>query len=562
MIADRTSRNVPAPFDAVVIGAGFSGLYMLHRLREAGLSARVYETAADVGGTWYWNRYPGARCDVESMQYSYSFDEALQQEWEWTERFATQPEILRYLNHVADRFDLRRDIVFGTSIVAARFDDETNVWEVEPAHGKRVAARFLISAVGCLSAARVPELPGLNEFTGSIYHTASWPHQGVDFGGLRVAVIGTGSSGIQAIPEIAKQAAQLTVFQRTPSFSLPARNAPLSQEQVLFWKSRYSELRKHARENTRSGTIYDFPVKSALEADEAERRSEYEARWKKGGANFMYAFNDLITVERSNATAADFVREQIRKTVRDAKLAEALCPYEYPIFTKRICVDTNYFETYNRDNVSLVDLRAFPLKEITPTGVCTADGEREFDVIVFATGFDAITGALIAIDIRGLGGQSLKDKWAHGPRAYLGLASAGFPNLFMLTGPGSPSVLSNMVVSIEQHVEWVTKCIMHMKESGVVRIDVNPTAEDAWVAHVNEVAQQTLFMKAASWYMGANIPGKPRVFMPYLGVANYRQKCDEVVRNGYAGFEFSRVGGDVRADASPVKSRAVSGHGA
>ena len=528
--------------DALVIGAGFSGLYMLHRLRKAGLSARAYEAADDVGGTWYWNRYPGARCDVESMQYSFSFDEDLEQEWQWTERFATQPEILSYINHVADRYDLRRDIVFETRIVAAHFDNAANLWEVETDRGERIATRFVISAAGCLSTARIPDLPGLEAFKGKFFHTGAWPHEGVDFSGLRVAAIGTGSSGIQAIPEIAKQAAHLTVFQRTPNFSLPARNAPLSEEQVTHWKSQYPKLRKYAREETRSGTIYDLPSKAALEATEEERRNEYEDRWRRGGANFMYSFSDLATDESANKTAADFVREKIRQTVKDPETAEALCPYDYPIFTKRICVDTDYFETYNRENVELVDLRKHRLETITATGVRTADGDREFDAIVFATGFDAITGALTSIDIRGVGGQSLKEKWAAGPRAYLGLVSAGFPNLFMLTGPGSPSVLSNMIVSIEQHVDWVSDCIANMQATGADRIDAEPDAEEAWILHVNEVANQTLYPRAASWYMGANIPGKPRVFMPYMGVHTYRQKSDEVVRDGYRGFVLSTQG--------------------
>jgi cyclohexanone monooxygenase len=534
--------------DVVIIGAGFAGLYMLHRMRQAGRSVAVIEAASDVGGTWYWNRYPGARCDVESMQYSYSFDDDLQQEWQWTERFATQPEILRYINHVADRFDLRRDIVFDTRVAKLSFDDEAGLWNIATEPGQTVRARYVVAAVGCLSAARIPQLPGLEQYNGPIYHTGDWPHEGVDFTGKRVAVVGTGSSGIQAIPEIAKQAKTLHVFQRTPNFSLPARNAPLTEAQVHHWKSQYPELRRHAREATRSGTIYDMPSKSALEVDEDERKREFEARWAKGGANFMYAFNDLIVNEDANRTAADFVRGKIREIVRDQDVADALSPTTYPIFTKRICVDTDYFETFNRDNVTLVDLRKTPLEEITADGVRTSEADYPFDAIVFATGFDAITGALTALGIEGPGG-SLNDKWAAGPRAYLGLMSAGFPNLFMVTGPGSPSVLSNVVVSIEQHVDWIARCLDHLDAMGATRIDAEPAAEDAWLEHVNEVAHTTLYPRAASWYMGANIPGKPRVFMPYIGVHTYREKCNEVVARGYEGFAISNGRREGRAAA-------------
>lgn len=524
--------------DVLIIGAGLAGIYMLHRLRKAGYAVRVYEAADKVGGTWYWNRYPGARCDVESMQYSYSFDRELEQEWNWSERFATQPEILRYINHVADRFDLRRDIVFNTRIQSAHFNDTMNLWNVETNTGELLKASFVISAVGCLSAANVPDLPGLETYKGKTLHTGNWPQEGFDFSGLDVAVIGTGSSGIQAIPEIAKQAAKLTVFQRTPNFSVPARNAPLSDEKIQYWKDRYPHLRKHAREQTRSGTIYDFSKHAAFDVDEQTRRAEFEKRWNAGGANFMHSFNDLAVDERSNETAADFVREKIREIIDDPDTAEALCPYDYPIFTKRICVDTDYYKTFNRRNVELVNLRKSPLETITKNGVKTADGERHFDALVFATGFDAITGAINSIDIKGVDGQFLKDKWAEGPRAYLGLVSAGFPNLFMVTGPGSPSVLSNMIVSIEQHVDFIFECLEHLKQNQIDRIDVDPEAEKAWVAHVNEVAHQTLYPKAASWYMGANIPGKPRIFMPYIGVDSYRKKCAEVARDGYRGFHL------------------------
>ena len=526
-------------FDAVIIGAGFGGMYMLHRLRGLGFSTRVLEAASDVGGTWYWNRYPGARCDVESMQYSYSFCEELQQEWRWSERFAGQPEILRYARHVADRFDLRRDITFDTRVTRAAFDAASGRWQIETDRGDRLSARFCIMATGCLSTAKLPEIPGIESFRGSTYHTGAWPHEPVDFTGQRVAVIGTGSSAIQAIPVVAEQAAQLYVFQRTPNFSIPTRNRPMEPDYEQWWKSDYAALRRKARE-MRTGILYDIDPRPAVEVPEEERRRQYERRWEIGGTALMGAFVDLLTNQASNDTAADFVRGKIAETVRDPKTAAALQPRNHPIGTKRICVDSHYYETFNRENVTLVDLTEAPLTAITPEGVRTAAGDYAVDSIVFATGFDAMTGTLQKIDIRGAAGESLAEKWAAGPRTYLGLMSAGFPNLFMITGPGSPSVLSNMIVSIEQHVGWIADCLDHMRARGCDRIEPTVAAEDAWVAHGNEVAHRTLYPLAASWYMGANVPGKPRVFMPYVGgVGVYRQKCDEVAANGYEGFRLT-----------------------
>jgi len=536
--------------DAVIVGAGFAGLYMLHRLRGLGMSSVVFEMADGVGGTWYWNRYPGARCDVESMQYSFSFSEELQQEWRWSERFASQPEILRYANHVADRFDLRRDIRFERRVTSAVFDEATDRWLVETDRGDRVLARFLVMATGCLSAARLPDIPGRDSFRGETYHTGWWPHEPVDFTGKRVAVIGTGSSAIQAIPVIAEQAKRLTVFQRTPNFSIPSRNAPMDADYEGMWKSDYRERRLKAR-MMRTGILYHLNEKSALEVSEEERLREYEARWAIGGTAFMAAFKDLITSQEANDTAAEFVRGKIRQIVRDPKVAEALAPKDHPIGTKRICVDTHYFETYNRDNVQLVNLRETPIEAITPAGIRTADGtEHLVDAIVFATGFDAMTGALLKVEIRGTSGRTLREKWEEGPRTYLGLMAAGFPNLFMITGPGSPSVLSNMIVSIEQHVDWLTDCFAHMQAHALTRIEPTRQAEEGWVAHNIEVANRTLYPKAASWYMGANIPGKPRVFMPYIGsVGAYRQICDEVAAKGYEGFRLS-AGGTATAAAA------------
>ena len=528
-----------APLDVAIIGAGFAGMYMMHLLRTAGFRVHTVEAGTGVGGTWYWNRYPGARCDVESMQYSYSFDEALQQDWRWTERFATQPEILNYANHVADRLDLRRDITFNMRIISGEFDQSSNVWTLTTSTGKVIYASKVITAVGCLSSSNLPQITGIDDFKGRTIHTSDWPRDGVDFTGLRVAIIGTGSSAIQAIPEIAKQAAHLTIFQRTPNFSVPAKNQPLSEEKVLWWKSNYPELRKKARETMRSGTIYDLPTKPALGLDRAELHAEFQRRWDLGGANFAYAFNDLILDERANALAAEFVRDKIRELVSDPETAEALCPTDYPIFCKRICVDTDYFATFNRDNVSLVNLRKAPIDRITETGVRTSDHDYEFDVVIYATGFDAITGSLTRLNLTGTAGRTLGQKWEEGPKAYLGLMTAEFPNLFMITGPGSPSVLSNMIVSIEQHAEFLAGLLTHLRRAGIDRVETSPATDDAWAIHVNEVAHGTLYPRAASWYMGANIPGKPRVFMPYIGVDAYRRRCNDIVANGYPGFEMT-----------------------
>jgi cyclohexanone monooxygenase len=527
-------------FDAVIVGAGFAGLYMLHRLRGLGLSARIFEAADGVGGTWYCNRYPGARCDVETMQYSFSFDEALQQEWRWSERFAAQPEILRYANHVADRFDLRRDISFETRVTSSVFDEATDTWQVVTDRGERVSARFLVMATGCLSAARLPDIPGRDSFAGAAYHTGWWPHERVDFSGKRVAVIGTGSSAIQAIPVIAEEARHVTVFQRTPNFSIPSRNKPMDDAYEALWKGDYRARRERAR-RMRTGILYPLNDTPALSVSEDERQREYEARWEAGGTAFMAAFNDLITDEAANDTAAEFVRNKIREIVRDRRVAEILAPKDHPIGTKRICVDTGYYETYNRPNVTLVNLRETPIASITPTGLRTSDGAAHaVDAIVFATGFDAMTGALLAIDIRGRDGFTLAEKWEAGPRTCLGLMGAGFPNMFMITGPGSPSVLSNMIVSIEQHVDWITDCLAHMRRRGLTRIEPTEAAEERWMAHSDDVAHRTLYPRAGSWYMGANIPGKPRVFMPYIGgVGVYRQICDEIAAKGYEGFLFA-----------------------
>jgi cyclohexanone monooxygenase len=537
--SDITSPGIsadPRRLDAVIVGAGFGGMYMLHRLRQLGLSAEIVEAGSGVGGTWYWNRYPGARCDTESMQYSYSFSSDLQQEWSWTERYAPQPEILRYANHVADRFDLRRDIRFETRVVSAHFDETRSRWDIRTDRGTRYSARYCVMATGCLSNARMPDIAGRDTFLGATYHTGHWPHEGVDLTGKRVAVIGTGSSAIQAIPVIAETASHVHVFQRTPNYSIPARNGPMTNDYERAWKDDYESRRAAARQ-TRNGILANFNNVSALEVGDEARRRQYEARWITGGTTFMASYNDLITSKAANDTAAEFVREQIRAIVKDPKVAEMLAPKDYPIGTKRICADTHYFETFNRENVTLVDIRSAPIQEITPTGITTSGADYEFDAIVFATGFDAMTGTLLKIDIRGRNSADLRSKWEAGPRTYLGLMCADFPNLFMITGPGSPSVLSNMMVSIEQHVEWIASCLAHMGGHQMAVIEPTQKAEDDWVDHVNEVAGRTLYPSAASWYMGANVPGKPRVFMPYIGgVGRYRQHCDEIAEKGYEGF--------------------------
>jgi cyclohexanone monooxygenase len=517
-------------------------MYMLHRLRGLGLSARVYEQGDGVGGTWYWNRYPGARCDVESMQYSYSFSDELQQEWDWSERYAPQPEILKYANHVADRFDLRRDIQFSTRVESAVFDENANQWSVTTSDGKTVTAQFVVLATGCLSNARMPDIKGLAGFRGKVYHTGHWPHEPVDFSGLRVGVIGTGSSGIQSVPVIAEQASQLTVFQRTANFSIPARNAALTEEEREEFRSNYPEIRRFAREEARNGIYTDMPDRGALDDGDNERRTRYEQRWSRGGLTFMSVYNNLALDKAANDTAADFVREKIAEIVKDPATAKLLQPNSHPIGTKRICIDSDYFAAFNHPNVTLVDIKANPIEEILPDGVRAGAKDYEVDALVLATGFDAMTGSVAKIDIHGRGGQTLNQKWAEGPRTYLGVMSAGFPNLFIITGPGSPSVLSNMIVSIEQHVDWITDCIGYMRERGLDAMEANRDAEDNWVAHVNEVASTTLYPQANSWYMGANIPGKPQIFMPYIGgVGAYRQICNDVAAKGYEGFMMTPV---------------------
>jgi cyclohexanone monooxygenase len=526
----------PATYDAVIVGAGFAGMYMLHRLRQLGMHCVVFEAGSGVGGTWYWNRYPGARCDTESIEYSYSFSEEIQQEWVWSERYPTQPEILRYADWVAEKLDLKRDIVFNNRVDAAQFDDEAAQWCVSTSSGQSATCQFLIMATGCLSTTQVPQFDGIDSFQGTWYHTGNWPHAGVDFHGQRVGIIGTGSSAIQSIPIIAEQAAHLTVFQRTPNYSVPAHNGPLDPEHIAWVKNHYRELRKRAK-YSRRGYMLDVSPTRAQDVDEEARQAEYERRWQAGGLGFMSSFGNLLSSAEANETAAEFVRNQIRKIVNDPETAERLLPTDYPIGTKRLCIDSSYFETFNRDNVTLIDVKSEPIESISPCGIRTTEREFKLDSIVFATGFDAMTGTLKNIDIQGRNGVSLREKWNSGPVTYLGLAIAGFPNMFTITGPGSPSVLSNMIVSIEQHVEWIADCVEHLRKNGISTIEASERAETEWTEHVHEIASTMLYSKGNSWWKGANVPGKPVVFMPYTGgVGRYREICNEVAAEHYRGF--------------------------
>ncbi|RBY83693.1 cyclohexanone monooxygenase [Geodermatophilus sp. TF02-6] len=540
--SSRTAASGLPEVDAVVVGAGFSGLYLLHKLRGLGLTVRVFEKGDGVGGTWFWNRYPGARVDVKSMDYSFSFDPDLEQDWEWTEKYPPQEELLRYVNHVADRFDLRRDIQLETRVTEAVFDEDVERWHVRTDRGDQLSAQYVIMATGCLSTSKVPEVPGLDLFRGRWFHTGHWPQEGVDFTGRRVGVIGTGSSGVQAIPRIAEQATELTVFQRTPNFVVPAHNHPIDPEHQRSVKASYAEHRQAARESG-FGIAVPPATKGALEASEEERAAHYELAWydpDNSLVTFLTGYTDMITSKEANDTAAQYVRDRIAEIVEDPQTAADLQPHDHAFGTKRPCLGTNYYETYNLPHVRLVNVRKTPIVEITHKGLRTTQEEFEFDDLVFATGFDAMTGALTAVDIRGRGDVRLADKWHAGPRTYLGIQVAGFPNLFLITGPGSPSVLSNMMVSIEQHVEWVADAIAHMRAEGKDTMEPTVEAEDAWTAHVDEVGHMTLYPTADSWYMGSNVPGKPRVFMPYIGgVGPYRQKCDEVAAEGYEGFVFS-----------------------
>ena len=533
-----TSGDEAGEFEVAVVGAGFAGMYMLHKLRGEGFKVVVLERADDVGGTWYWNRYPGARCDVESLQYSYSFDPELEQEWEWTERYSSQPEILRYANHVADRYDLRRNIRFETTVERVDWDDEARHWRLQTDRGE-YRARFVVMATGCLSTANTPQFEGADSFEGPTYHTGRWPHEGVDFAGKSVAVIGTGSSAVQAIPVIAQECKELTVFQRTPNYSIPARNEPLDPREQDQWRANYSDLRAQALKQmpailTRLPRSEDL----AKEARPDEFVERLEHRWEVGGFTFYAAYGDIALDPDSNQRVAEFVRSKIADVVRDPEVATKLTPHN-TIACKRPCLDTNYFETYNLPHVHLVDVSESPVERISPAGVVVDGQEYAVDVIVFATGFDAMTGTLLRMNVTGRGGIRLADHWDAGPRTYLGLGVAGFPNLFTVSGPGSPSVLTNMIASIEQHVDWISECLVHLREHRIETIEAQPDAEAQWVDHVNAVADMTLYPTCNSWYLGSNIPGKTRVFMPLVGFPPYVEICDAAASDNYRGFALA-----------------------
>jgi cation diffusion facilitator CzcD-associated flavoprotein CzcO len=548
-------------FDAIVIGAGFAGLYQLHSLRDRlGLRVRVLEAGGDIGGTWYWNRYPGARCDSESHAYRYFFSRELNDEWESTERYPGPAEIRAYLGHVARKFDLRRDIGFGARVTAASFDEDMKRWRIETGSGEQYTATYLVAAVGCLSAANVPDIPGLKDFRGKWYHTGEWPHEGVDLAGKRVGQIGTGSTGIQAAPVIAQSAAQLTVFQRTANYSVPARNAPLTAEFKRWVRENFDEIRGIAR-NSVNGHAFRISERNVADVTPEEREAVYQAAWEMGGLQFRATFRDLVTDRAANATAAEFLKARIRAVVNDPATAASLANIDHPYAAKRPPIDTGYFETFNRPNVSLVDLRADPIERITADGIRTEgkSGRREhtLDVIVFATGFDAMTGPLLKMDIRGRAGRSLREEWKAGPETYLGLQVPSFPNLFTITGPGSPSVLTNMPVAIEQHVDWITGCIGHLRRNGIETIEPSTQAMREWTATVQEAAKTTVLWDAKhSWYFGANVAGKPQVFMPYAGgLARYARLCESIAKRGYEGFVLGRASDAISPAASTPPSR-------
>lgn len=536
-MSDRTPP--PGELDVLVIGAGFSGLYALHRLREMGRSAHVIEAESDVGGVWYRNRYPGARCDIESVDYCYSFSDEVVQEWTWTERYPAQPEILHYINFVADRFDLRRGVTFNTRVTQLVFDEVANSWTATTSDGDVVIAKSLVMAIGQLSVPQLPDIEGIADFSGELLHTGAWPREGVELDGKRVGVIGTGSSGVQVIPQLAKQAGELFVFQRTAHYAIPAQNRPLNPEFVADLKSRFEEYRDIARHHP-GGTHRILGEDAALDVDPAALIENFQSLWDRGGPDILASYRDLRTDEVAAEKAGAFVRSKIREIVTDPDVAERLSPKGYPFGSKRLVLEIDYYTTYNRENVTLVDVSAEPIQRVEGASIVTSAASYELDVLVLATGFDALTGALFDIDIRGVGGTALRDAWADGPQTYLGIGTHGFPNMFIVAGAGSPSVISNMLISIEQHVEWITDFIEYLHKNGLNRAEAELDAQERWVAEVNEIASKTLYMKGNSWYIGANVPGKPRVFTLYLGgVGHYRSVCDTVAAEHYTGFALS-----------------------
>ena len=535
--------------DVVVVGAGFAGMYLLHELRENGFTSRVLEAGDDVGGTWYWNRYPGARCDIATTDYQYTWDPDLHHEWTWSEKHAAQPEILRYAQYVAKKHDLYSGIDFKVKVEQATWDDAAKKWSIATSTGETITCRHYVMATGCLSVPKEPDIPGTERFGGDVYVTGRWPHEGVDFTGKRVAVIGTGSSGIQSIPLIAEQASELVVFQRTPNYSIPALNGPAPADRVARLAADRATYEAEAKLST-SGVPMPMPTVSALAVSQEEAFAMLEESWQRGellapGATFL----DAGTSRAANEVVCEFMRSKIRSVVKDPEVAELLSPRGHAYGTKRPCMDTNYFQTFNEPHVRLVDLRKNPIRSITEKGIDFGNESKEFDAIVYATGFDAMTGAIVGVNITGKNGLTLKKKWEAGPLTYLGLTSVGFPNLFMITGPGSPSVLSNMMVSIEQHVDWIRDTLIEMREQGWETIEPTPVAEEGWRVHCGDCADITIFQETDSWYMGANVPGKPRVLFPYIGgVGRYRTICDDVRKNGYLGFELSGAGKKSRND--------------
>jgi cation diffusion facilitator CzcD-associated flavoprotein CzcO len=528
-------------FDAVIVGAGISGMYQLHKLREIGLTAKVFETGTGVGGTWYWNRYPGARFDSESVSYGYSFSEELLQEWNWSEHFSPQPDNLKYLNYVADKFDLRQDIQFSTRVVSAHYAEDENKWTVTTDDGKATKCQFFITAVGVLSTPFIPEIPGLKNFTRASWHTANWPKERVAFEGKRVGVIGTGATAVQLIPEIAKTVGELTVFQRTANFCKPIGNRPITDAEQKEIKANYPAIFQRCKE-TFGSFLADFEKRSAFDVTPEEREARYEELWNEPGFGFwLGTYEDILTDLKANETQAEFVRKKIRSRVHDPKVAEMLSPKGHPFGTKRVPLENGYYEVYNQSNVELVDIKATPIEMVTASGLKTTEKEYEFDMLLLATGFDTVTGSLDRIEIRGSGGVALKEKWVDGPKTYLGMGSSGFPNMFTVVGPHNGATFCNIPRCIEQNVEWVTDCIKYMNESGISRIDPNKDAEEEWTAHVQDVASGSLFSKADSWFMGANIPGKPRQMYLYAGGSPlYRKTCDRVAENNYEGYTLEK----------------------
>lgn len=543
--------------DVIVVGAGFAGVYALYRLSRLGFKVRVYEAGSGVGGTWFWNKYPGARCDVESTEYSYSFSKDLEQEWNWTERYAGQPEILRYINHVVERYELSPHIQLNTRITSLVYNQVANCWTATTGQGDVVTTSYCVMATGNLSVPKHAKIKGLESFSGDIYHTGLWPSNELDLSGKRVGVIGTGSSGIQAIPLLAEQAEQLYVFQRSPNYCFPARNRALEPEYLADIKAKYPALRKAARNSASGNALYNIPEKPALSVHADDRLALYEERWSMGGLNFLRAYTDLVTNKDANKTAQDFIAAKIHTTVHDSATADALVPRDHYLGSRRPCTGTNYYETYNRSNVALVDVRKAPITQIVPKGIQTEQAHYDLDAIVLATGFDAITGALKKIAVSVDQGKTLTDAWAAGPKAYLGLMTAGFPNFFLVTGPGSPSILTNMLPAIEQHVDWIGRCLQHMRAHGFNRIDVDAAYQDGWVQHLNEQAAKTLLPLSSSWYVNAPTDGQPLVFPLYVGSFGvYTDKCDQVAADGYTGFMLSAGGSEASRPLLPLPEAA------